>query len=137
MAVGCKRYLIMKRIKPWLVLALVFMAGLVLGVVATRIAVRKFVQTAITQPDKLRDRIELRMSRRLALTPEQREKVHTALRQAQERIQALRAENQPRFNLILTDTRDDIAAVLTPEQKEKFAQFRREHQQFFPGLKLD
>ena len=137
MAAGRKRYLIMKRIKPWLVLALVFIAGLVLGVVATRIAVRKFVQTAITQPDKLRDRIELRMSRRLALTPEQREKVHTALRQAQERIQALRAENQPRFNLILTDTRDDIAAVLTPEQKEKFAQFRRENQQLFPGLKLD
>lgn len=127
----------MKRIKPWLVLALVFLAGLVLGVVATRIAVRKFVQTAITQPDKLRDRIELRMSRRLALTPEQREKVHTALRQAQERIQALRAENQPRFHLILTDARDEIAAALTPEQREEFAKFRRENQQLFPGLRLD
>jgi Spy/CpxP family protein refolding chaperone len=137
MAAGGKRYLIMKRIKPWLVLALVFLAGLVLGVVATRIAVRKFVQTAITQPDKLRDRIELRMSRRLALTPEQREKVHATLQQTQERIQALRAETQPHFNLILTDARDEIAAVLTPEQRERFAAFRRENQQLFPGLKLD
>ncbi len=77
MAAGGLRYLIMKRIKPWLVLALVFLAGLALGVVATRIAVRKFVQTAITQPDKLRDRIELRMSRRLALTPEQRQRLVT------------------------------------------------------------
>jgi len=127
----------MKKLKPWLVLVLVFVAGLTVGVVATRIAIRRFVQTAITQPDKFRDRIEIRMSRRLALTPEQREKVHVALIQAQERIRTLRAETQPRFNLILTDTRDGIATVLTPEQKEKFTQFRQENQQLFPGLKLD
>lgn len=127
----------MKKLKPWLVLVLVFVAGLTVGVVATRIAIRRFVQTAITQPDKFRDRIEIRMSRRLALTPEQREKIHVALIQAQERIRTLRAETQPRFNLILTDTRDGIATVLTPEQKEKFTQFRQENQQLFPGLKLD
>lgn len=127
----------MKKLKPWLVLLLVFVAGLAVGVVGTRIAIRKFVQTAINQPDKLRDRIESRMSRRLALTAEQREKVHASLVQAQDRIRALRTETQPRFNTILTDARDDIAAALTPEQKEKFRQFRQENQQLFPGLKLD
>lgn len=127
----------MKRFKPWIVLALVFVAGVAVGVVATRIVVRRFVQAALTQPEKLRDRIELQMSRRLALTPEQREKIHGALVHAQDRIHGLRAETQPRFNLILSDARDEIAAVLTPEQKEKFVQFRRENQHLFPGLKLD
>lgn len=120
-----------------MVLLLVFVSGLAVGVVGTRIAIRKLVQTAINQPDKLRDRIESRLARRLALTPDQRQTVHAALTHAQDRIQTLRSETQPRFNAILTDTRDDIAATLTAEQKEKFRQVRQENQQLFPGLKLD
>lgn len=127
----------MKKLKPWLVLTLVFVAGLAVGVVTTRLAVRKFVLTAINQPDTLRDRLEQRLAHRLALTAAQRDTVHGALVQAQERIRALRTETQPQFTLILTDTRDSIAASLTPEQKEQFRRYREENQRLFPGLKLD
>lgn len=127
----------MKRFKPWLVLALVFITGMIVGVVATRIAVRHFVKVAIAQPDRLRDRIEQNMTRRLSLTAEQRVKVHASLVQAHERVRALRTEMQPRFTVILTETRDDIATVLTPEQREKFAQLRRENQHLFPEWKPD
>ena len=124
----------MKRFKPWLVLALVFITGLIVGVVATRIAVRHFVKVAITQPDRLRDRIEQNMTRRLSLTAEQRVKVHASLVQAHERLKTLRQEVQPRFKTILDDARDEIATTLTPEQKLKFEQFREENRHIFQDL---
>ncbi|MGC3960242.1 MAG: hypothetical protein QM813_20640 [Verrucomicrobiota bacterium] len=127
----------MKKLKPWLILALVFIAGLVAGVVATRIAVRHFVKVAITQPERLRDRIEQNLTRRLRLNDEQREKVHEALVQTHERLKILRQEVQPRFRSIVDNTEQEIAATLTPEQKAKFDQFREENRHFLQDAKLN
>lgn len=121
----------MKKIKPWLVLALVFLAGAAFGVVATRVVVRQFVRVAISQPEKLRDRIERDLTRRLKLNDQQRPKVRAALVHAHERLQTLRAEFQPRFAEILDDTRGEISTVLTPEQRERFEEFRAEHRQLW------
>jgi sugar-specific transcriptional regulator TrmB len=117
----------MKKLKPWLVLALVFAAGVVAGSVTTRLAVRHFVLKAIAQPETLRDRVERELVRRLDLTEAQKPKVHAALTRAQERLQALRAEFQPRLKEILDDAGDEIRATLTPEQRERFERFRAAH----------
>jgi len=117
----------MKKLRPWLVVALVFLAGAVFGVVTTRVAVRHFVRTVISQPEKLRDRIERNLTRRLKLDDEQRLQVHAALIRGHERLQTLRQEFQPRFTEILEDTKGEISAVLTPEQCERFEKFRQEN----------
>jgi len=121
----------MKKIKPWLVLALVFLAGVVFGVVATRVAVRHFVRVAISQPDRLRERIERDLTRQLKLNAQQRPQVHAALVRAHERLQALRAEFQPRFVEILNDARTEITAELTPKQRARFEKFREENRQLW------
>lgn len=114
----------MKKLKPWLALVLVFVAGVVLGAVGTRLAVRHFVRTAIQQPERLRDRIERELIRRLELSEEQKPRVRAALVRAQERLHALRAEFQPRLREILDDAGAEISATLTEEQRERFERFR-------------
>jgi uncharacterized membrane-anchored protein YhcB (DUF1043 family) len=121
----------MKRFKPWLVVALVFLAGVVFGVVATRVVVRQAVRAAILQPEKMRDRIERDLNRRLRLNEQQRSQVHAALVRAHERLQALRREFQPRFVEILDGTRSEILPALTPEQRERFEQFREENRRLW------
>jgi len=117
----------MKTLKPWLVLALVFVAGVLVGAVGTRLAVRHFVRTAIAQPEMLRERLERELVRRLDLTDEQKPRVRAALTRAHERVQALRAEFQPRLREILDDAGAEISATLTPEQRERFERFRAAH----------
>jgi len=121
----------MKRFRPWLVVALVFLAGAVFGVVATRIVVRHIVRTAILQPERMRERIERDLTRKLKLTEEQRPNVHATLIQAHERLQALRQEFQPRFVLIITQAQQEVSAVLAPEQRERFEKFKRETRPFW------
>jgi len=121
----------MKRFRPWTVVALVFLAGVVFGVVATRIVVRRIVRTAILQPERMRERIERDLTRKLKLTEEQRPNVHATLIQAHERLQALRQEFQPRFVLIITQAQQEVSAVLTPEQRERFEKFKRETRPFW------
>lgn len=117
----------MNKLKPWLALALVFLAGVAVGAVGTRLAVRHFVRAALTQPETLRDRIERDLIRRLELTEEQKPKVRAALMRAHERLKALRSEFQPRLREILDDAGAEISATLTPEQRERFERFRAAH----------
>ncbi len=117
----------MKKLKPWLLLVLVFAAGVAVGAVSTRLAVRQFIRTAMAHPETLRQRIERELIRQLDLTAEQQPRVGAALARAQERMQALQVEFQPRLREILDDAAREISATLTPEQRERFEQFRARH----------
>ena len=121
----------MKKLKPWLVILLVFVAGFAAGVVVTRAVVRRTVQTALTNPDRVRELIERRLAARMKLEAAQREKVHAALAESQ---RELRQEVAPRFRGILSNTEAQIAVVLTPEQRERFAKFKEENQRLWQVL---
>ena len=124
----------MKKLKPWLVILLVFVAGFAAGVVVTRAVVRRTVQTALTNPDRVRDLIERRLAARMKLETAQREKVHAALAESQRELRELRQEVAPRFRGILSNTEAQIAVVLTPEQRERFAKFKEENQRLWQVL---
>lgn len=124
----------MKKLKPWLVILLVFVAGFIGGVVGTRVVVRRTVQTALTNPDRVRELIERRLAARMKLDAAQREKVHTALAESQRELRDLRQEFAPRFRGILSNTEGQIALALTPEQRERFAQFKEENQRLWQVL---
>ncbi|MEY4387404.1 MAG: hypothetical protein RLY20_2687 [Verrucomicrobiota bacterium] len=121
----------MKKLKPWLVIALVFVAGFAAGVVVTRGVTRRFVQTAVNNPDRVRDLIERRMTARLRLDAEQRTKVHGILVESQMQLRELRGEFAPRFEQILTNAAQQISATLTEEQRVRFEQFRAENRQLW------
>ena len=121
----------MKYLKLVLLLALVFVAGLCVGVVGTRVAVRNFIRQAIVNPDFLRQTSERDLTRKLKLDAAQQIQVRKILGQAQNDIKGLRDEFLPKLGTMLTKTNTDIAAVLTAEQRNKFEQIQAENKAFW------
>jgi cell division protein FtsL len=121
----------MKKLKPLLLVLLIFVAGFAAGVVTTRVAVRRFVQRAIAQPELMREKIQQDLTRKLQLDAGQQDKVKKILATAHARIQAARQEVQPQFIGAVRDAAGEINAVLTPEQRERFAQYRAANARFF------
>jgi hypothetical protein len=119
-------------------LALIFVAGLVVGGVATDIleqrGMRQAVDEAIAHPTATRTNIEmnidLRLDKRLNLGPGQHMQVRRILKDAREKMRAAREEYQPRLNAIALDARSNIYAVLKPNQQEAFAAFLEDNRQF-------
>ncbi len=103
----------MKKLKPLLALALVFVAGMVVGVVGTRVVIRGFIRRAILHPELVRERIERDLVRRLKLDATQEMKVHEVLADSQKQLRDLRLEFQPQFIVIMSNSQERIAAVLT------------------------
>jgi hypothetical protein len=117
----------MNKLKPFLLLALVFFAGIAIGVAGTRIAVRHFVRQAIQHPEIIRGKIERDLTRKLRLDPQQRLKVREILIGSHDKLKSLRQEFRPRFVVIVQSAQDEISTVLTPEQQKKFEQLRTEN----------
>jgi len=79
------------------------------------------------------NRLEM-MSRQLNLTDEQREKIRPILRHEVDRIREVRnngsltqREARRRTQMIRKNTRQQVAAVLTPEQRKQWQEMRQEH----------
>ena len=125
----------MKKLKVWLLISLVFVAGFAAGVVVTRAVVRHYVRVALTNPDRVRSFIETRIARRLRLDAQQRQDVDRILARTQDDLRQLRSEFTPRFREIVTNAESRISATLTPEQREKFDQLREENRRLWPALR--
>jgi hypothetical protein len=123
----------MNKLRPWILLVLVFAAGFAGGVVATRAVVRHTVRQALMNPDFLRVKIERRLAFALRLDPEQRVRVHEILVHTQGDLKTLREDFQPRFRGIVHRAQSEIADVLTPEQQKRFEKFQQENKPFWPG----
>ena len=121
----------MKKLKVWLVVAGVFVAGFAAGVVVTHGVVRHFVRGLAMHPDRMRVLVEKRLNARVHLDPEQHRKVDQILTNTEGDLKALRREFAPRFVAILTNAESEISAVLTPEQRERFKKFREENRQLW------
>jgi Spy/CpxP family protein refolding chaperone len=112
--------LVMKALKVSLVLGLVFAAGIVVGAVGAKYAVRQVVEQAARRPDELRNRQEREFVRELNLTPEQRPKVHEILVRRHEELAAVRKNFQPQLGAIIRRSDRELRAVLDETQQEKF-----------------
>jgi hypothetical protein len=123
----------MKNWKSILLLALVFFAGLAVGVVGTRIVVRRVVQQAITHPEKVQSLMERNLTRRLVLDNDQQVKLHAILTDARGQLASLRKEFQPQAAEVLHDADQKISALLTPDQQARYDKFK-EHN--WPALRV-
>ncbi|HWF18400.1 MAG TPA: hypothetical protein VG754_04000 [Verrucomicrobiae bacterium] len=123
----------MKKLRPWLVLLLVFCAGTMFGIVATRIVTRRVIHRMITHPDFVRERIQRELVRKLKLTPGQEIQVEAVLTDSQKELRDLRQEFQPRFVFIIADAQNRISAVLTPDQRERFEKLKEQNRHYFPS----
>ena len=121
----------MKRLKAVLLLLLVFIAGVGVGVVGTRLAVRHFVRQAIANPDFLRQKIAQDLTHRLGLNAEQQAKLRGILGEAQKKLKDLRVEYQPRNTAVFTGAQASLAELLTPEQREKLEKIQAESKELW------
>jgi len=80
------------------------------------LGVVKKAQTAIRHPEQAPARITARLKHTLNLTPEQAQSVEAILRKQQVALQDIRRDAQPRVEAELNKARDEVAAVLNPEQ---------------------
>jgi hypothetical protein len=114
----------MKNWKSILLLILVFFAGLAVGVVGTRIVVRRVVQTAILHPERVQSLMERNLTRKLALDNGQQVQLHGILTDARGQLTDLRKQFQPQAVEVLTNADEKITALLTPEQQARYERFK-------------
>ena len=114
----------MKNWKSILLLLLVFISGLVVGVVGTRTAVRHFVQRAMAQPERVQLFVERDLSWKLGLDRTQRARLHEILSDSRVQLREMRQQIQPQTALICSNANTQITAMLTPEQRSTYEQFK-------------
>ena len=110
--------------KSILLLALVFFAGVVLGVVGTRAVTRHFTQVAIAHPERVQMLIERALTRRLHLSTDQQSQLHDILTDTRGQMKTVREEFRPKVEAIFLDTDTKIDAILTPEQQTKYEKIK-------------
>ena len=106
-------------------LFLIFLIGVITGIMWTRIVSRNMLANALERPFIL-ERLEARLGN-LSLSPEQDQKIQQILLESRDKGQNLR--NQ--FQTVLMEIRRKINNELTAEQR---SQFRREVNDGFPLL---
>lgn len=122
----------MKNWKSLLLLALVFVAGLAVGVVGTRIVVRRAVQQAFLHPERAQSLLERNLARRLRLDNEQQVKLHAILTQTRGQLSDLRQQVRPQAAAVLRDADQKITALLTPDQQARYEKFKESN---WPALR--
>lgn len=115
----------MKNWKSILLLVLVFFAGLAVGMVGTRIVVRRTVQLAIIHPEKAQVFFERNLARRLQLDSDQQAKLHAILVDTRVQLRDLRKQIQPQAAGILRGADAKISALLTPEQQARYEKIKQ------------
>jgi len=124
----------MKTFKSILLLALVFFAGVVIGVVGARAVVRHIVREVILHPDRAQTFMERNLTRKLRLDNGQQVKLHEILSDAHGQLKDLRREYQPQFFEVLSNANGQITALLTPAQQVKFDKLKSENHPFMQAI---
>ena len=108
------------RWRRWLFALLIFLGGVACGAGVAVIVIARVAHHVLTHPEEAPQRIAMRLSHRLDLSKEQTAQVEQIIRNHQGEIGEIRREIQPRIESQLTQLESDIAAVLTPQQQQKW-----------------
>jgi hypothetical protein len=124
----------MKTLKPWLLLALVFVVGVLFGVAGTRFVIRRAVREAILHPVRVQMAVEKRLVRKLDLNPDQTARLDRILTDARGQLGALRQQYRPPAALVFSNADAQINALLTPDQRVKYERLKDANTPFVRGL---
>jgi len=111
------------RNKPWLIwsgLAVVFLCGLLLGIVSVTTYEESQRQHKWERGlAGLKPRAMKHLTRELNLSAEQQQQIEPILKQAETELLRLRMAQQPRVDEVLDRTRTTLKLQLNPDQQEK------------------
>jgi uncharacterized membrane protein len=75
-----------------------------------------------------RERFVQQLTRELSLNPAQVAKIEEITREREQKMNAIWAEVRPRIHALIEETRTEVDQVLTPEQRQKSHELRRQHE---------
>lgn len=104
-----------------LLLLLTFLGGGIVGAVGGAMHMRARMTAVMRHPERIPDRIIPGICSRLALTSEQAHAVEEIIRRRHRSMEMIRAETHPRQLAEFEKMCDEVAAVLTSHQREKWA----------------
>ncbi len=115
-----------KNWKPILAAVVIFLSGVVLGVVGSRASVQRAVTRTVAGDTAHVERLLLdRLDDRLDLDERQLQALRPILAEALDEFAALRRETRPRVDAILDRAVGDMKAELTPEQGRRLTDMAR------------
>lgn len=97
---------------------LAFASGVVVGVAGTLHHVTNHLQRFLENPDKMPERIVAHLRRELGLSDEQAKQVLDIFERSHERLRSIRREVEPRIDVIVQATFDEVSRALKPEQQQ-------------------
>jgi len=123
------------KIKPWLFLAMIFLAGIMTGA-ALSIGLGPYFKSEQGAQQMKRGWM-LYLTKRLDLTADQQAKIDPILAASENDMQAARKDNADRVSQIIKKANAQIAAILTPDQQAALEKMSKEMDQnrdrHFPG----
>ena len=111
---------------------LVFLAGGVTGAFVGAAHARHFFFAA-PRPGAISERMRERLQRQLDLTPEQVAKISPILDKTATELYQVRRDTGRRVHEIIAETHQQMAAVLTDEQRRKLQQIEERHRRWHHG----
>lgn len=111
-------------------LAVAFLVGVLGGIAADRWLLRPPFGHRFEQrergPARMRQSFEVRLTKELDLSEDQRASVESLLAAQQNRTREIMRRVRPEIDSIATETRDELREILTPAQWSRFEEMRRE-----------
>jgi Spy/CpxP family protein refolding chaperone len=118
-------------LKPWMVLAIIFIVGVVTGSALTIGLGSRFMHPP--GEAQMKHHLMTRLSERLNLTADQQVKIDPILSDTAAKIQAVHHEDVDRVSQIIKASNDQISALLKPEQQAKLQKMESEREKMFSG----
>lgn len=109
-----------KRWRTFLLGVLILVCGIAIGTGGTVVLMKRIILQAIQHPEKVPQRITDRMRGKLDLTEDQAVKVKAILTERQKKIQALLRQIQPEVDKEFEKAKEDVAAILKPDQAKEW-----------------
>jgi hypothetical protein len=109
---------------------LIFLLGILCGSLATHLLYRCRMDSITSGRGEHREELLVnRLERKLKLDDRQVVQVRSIVHETHEGIMALRRQLRPQTEAVIEKSQARINAILTPEQREKFAQMIAKHKE--------
>jgi Spy/CpxP family protein refolding chaperone len=118
-------------LKPWLVMGIIFIVGIVTGVALAIGLGPRFMHSPL--PHDMKKHWMAHLTHELNLTADQQSKIQPILADAANKFQALHRDELDRGSQIFKAADDQISALLTPDQKAELQKMESEREKMFSG----
>jgi Spy/CpxP family protein refolding chaperone len=116
----------MAKWKIWVALLVLFVSGVLIGSVGTRMYVRHKLSGIFSRErPPIQNMFVRRLTREIDLTREQRQEIEQVASRAAEKFHELRSEHRSQAEALFDQSASEIKKHLSPEQQEQFDELRK------------